>query len=70
MCFIGCSAFHNAVGIVEAVTQGLKTSGPENISIVAQSYDGTSVMSGQILGVQQRFKEVYPCVYIHCMAHK
>ncbi len=35
--------------------------------IVSQGYDGASVMSGNISGVQQRMKEVAPyAVYIHC----
>ena len=38
--------------------------------IVSQGYDGASVMSGNISGVQQRMKEVAPyAVYIHCYAH-
>ena len=38
--------------------------------IVSQGYDGASVMSGNIFGVQQRVKEVAPyAVYIHCYAH-
>ena len=38
--------------------------------MVSQGYDGASVMSGNISGVQQRMKEVVPyAVYIHCYAH-
>ncbi len=41
------------------------------VPIVAQSYDGASVMSGHLTGVQQRIKEDYPfAIYVHCMAHK
>ncbi len=58
--FNDCSASRNAVGIVDAIRQGLKTCGLENIPIVAQSYDGASVMSRQVSGVQQRIKEVHP----------
>ena len=36
----------------------------------AQGYDGTSVMSGHINGVQARVSRVNPkAVYIHCRAH-
>ena len=36
----------------------------------AQGYDGTSVMSGHINGVQARVRRVNPkAVYIHCRAH-
>ncbi|KAL4101261.1 hypothetical protein QTP88_021281 [Uroleucon formosanum] len=39
--------------------------------IVAQSYDGASVMSGCLGGVQAKIKEHYPCaIYTHCMAHR
>jgi len=38
--------------------------------IVSQGYDGASVMSGKISGVQQCIKEHAPmAVYIHCYAH-
>ncbi|KAL4127212.1 hypothetical protein QTP88_011403 [Uroleucon formosanum] len=39
--------------------------------IVAQSYDGASVMSGCLGGVQAKIKEHYSCaIYTHCMAHR
>ena len=38
--------------------------------IVAQCYDGASVMSGHLSGVQSRVKEVVPHAhYVHCYAH-
>ena len=38
--------------------------------IISQGYDGTSVMSGQCSGVQQRIRNVAPnALYIHCYAH-
>ena len=71
LCFIDCSASQNAAGIVDAINTGLEICGLKNIPIVAQSYDGASVMSGQVSGVQQRIKETHPyAVYIHCLAHK
>jgi len=39
--------------------------------IVAQSFDGASVMSGRFNGVQAKVKENYPyAIYTHCMAHR
>lgn len=38
---------------------------------VAQCYDGASVMSGNLRGVQARIKEIAPLViYMHCHAHR
>ena len=38
--------------------------------LVSQGYDGASVMSGKISGVQARIKEIAPsALYIHCNAH-
>lgn len=39
--------------------------------IVAQAYDGASVMSGRFNGVQQKIKDKHPhAIYTHCMAHR
>ena len=39
--------------------------------LVAQCYDGASVMSGQHRGVQSIVKETYPNAhYVHCYAHQ
>lgn len=39
--------------------------------LIAQSYDGAAVMSGQKSGVNVRVKELYPyAYYIHCYAHQ
>lgn len=55
----------------KAIYKGLDMCGVKNIPIVAQSYDGASVMSGHVSGVQQRIKETHPYpAYIHCLAHK
>lgn len=41
------------------------------VKIIAQSYDGASVMSGHLNGVQSKLKSFYPCaIYTHCMAHR
>ncbi|KAL4089358.1 hypothetical protein QTP88_024405 [Uroleucon formosanum] len=39
--------------------------------LIAQSYDGSAVMSGQKAGVNVKIKEKYPFAYfIHCYAHQ
>lgn len=43
----------------------------KSLKIVAQSYDGASVMSGCLNGVQAKIKQYFPCaIYTHCMAHR
>jgi len=43
----------------------------KTLNITAQSYDGASVMSGCLEGVQAKIKQLYPCtIYTHCMAHR
>ncbi|XP_049892032.1 zinc finger MYM-type protein 1-like [Epinephelus moara] len=61
----------NAESITNAIEQVLESNGLNDLLCVAQAYDGASVMSGSISGVQTRFKEKHPeAVYIHCYAHK
>lgn len=64
---------HNAAGITEAIFSELEKlkihKTPEKV--IAQSYDGTSVMSGQHTGVQARVKAVYQNAnFVHCYAHQ
>jgi len=50
---------------------GLENAGLSGIPVVAQAYDGASVMSGRENGVQMKIREVHPtAVYVHCMAHR
>ncbi|KAJ8027872.1 Zinc finger MYM-type protein 1 [Holothuria leucospilota] len=45
--------------------------GLRNVDIVGQCYDGASVMSGHVNGVQARLKEHFPnAQYVHCHAHR
>ena len=38
--------------------------------LIAQTYDGASVMSGQLTGLQARVREDYPhALFIHCCGH-
>ena len=51
-----CDAILNAT-----ISLGLKC------TFIAQCYDGASVMSGHVTGVQTRFSEVHwSAVYVHC----
>lgn len=39
--------------------------------LVAQCYDGASVMSGHLNGVQSKVKEIAPqAIFVHCLAHR
>lgn len=39
--------------------------------LIAQSYDGAAVMSGELGGLQTRVRETYPsALFVHCMAHR
>lgn len=43
----------------------------KSLKIVAQSYDGASVMSGCLNGVQVKIKQYFPsAIYTHCMSHR
>jgi len=69
--FKDCSNLTDAHGLAECITNGLKTNGLDNIAIVAQAYDGASVMSGSKNGVQSIIREAHPsAAYTHCMAHR
>lgn len=42
-----------------------------NVPVVAQVYDGASVMVGKFNGVQEKIQTEYPyAIYTHCMAHR
>jgi len=65
--FIDVSEKQDADALSTSITNFLKEN---NITepIVAQSYDGASVMSGRFNGVQQKIKN--KAIYIHYMAHR
>jgi len=64
---------HDAAGISEAIfkkLEELKLDKTPN-KVIAQSYDGTSVMSGKNTGVQARVKAIYKNAhFVHCYAHQ
>jgi len=69
--FIDVSSSQKAIDIVAAILKFFEQSSMKDVKIIAQSYDGASVMSGQHGGVQTLMKKHYPyAIYIHCMAHR
>lgn len=70
--FIDCSNKQDAKTLTQYIFEYLKMCGinPQT-PIVAQSFDGASVMSGRFNGVQSKVKEKYPyAIYTHCMSHR
>ncbi|XP_008183461.1 zinc finger MYM-type protein 1-like [Acyrthosiphon pisum] len=73
LCFVDVSKRQTSNHIVTALFECFEKQKltMSKIKIIAQSYDGASVMSGHLRGVQSRIKEHYPyAVYTHCMAHR
>ena len=69
--FMNCPEARNAIGLYCKIKQSIAAHNLENIPIIAQSFDGASVMSGKYNGVQTLLQKDYPeAIYIHCMAHK
>ena len=62
----------DAKALAEKIVARLQVLGLNIKQCVAQCYDGASVKSGQVSGVQQRLREIVGngCVYIHCHAHR
>ncbi|XP_063920420.1 zinc finger MYM-type protein 1-like [Zophobas morio] len=60
----------NAESLNGLIQEKIKTCGLDLQNCIAQAYDGASVMSGHLNGVQARFKRDVPhAVYIHCFNH-
>ncbi|CAI6362872.1 unnamed protein product [Macrosiphum euphorbiae] len=69
--FIDCSQSRDAESLKNIIINELKQLEIADIPIVAQTYDGASVMSGAVGGLQTKIREKYPtAVYFHCAAHK
>lgn len=61
----------DAENITSAIENQLTLSGINLVMCVAQSYDGASVMSGAVGGVQAKFRVNHPeAIYVHCYAHQ
>ncbi len=69
--FLDCSASRDSEGLSKLILEFLDKCELSNMPIIAQSYDGASVMSGKNRGVQAIIRETHPhAVYIHCLAHR
>ena len=69
--FYDCSNLRKAQELFLIIKTELENIGIFNIPIIAQSYDGASVMSGDLNGVQSLVAKVHPqAIYIHCMSHR
>jgi hypothetical protein len=61
----------DAESLYITIVETLKELGLNRCVVVAQCYDGASVMSGTISGVQARVRQIHSCaVYIHCHSHR
>lgn len=67
--FINVSKKQDASSLCSYIFNFLDMNQLSEIPIVAQSYDGASVMSGRIGGVQQKVKIKYPFAYIRTVWH-
>lgn len=57
--------------LAKVIFQELETLGIGPEKLIAQCYDGASVMSGKFGGVQNKIKEKYPNAhFVHCYAHQ
>ncbi|CAG2212069.1 unnamed protein product [Mytilus edulis] len=60
----------DAEHIFKAILENIQNSGLNLVNLRGQGYDGASVMSGVVSGVQQRIKEQCPnAPYVHCKSH-
>lgn len=61
----------NAESLCKYITEHLFDLGIDIKACIGQSYDGASVMSGHLSGVQARIKEYSEmALYVHCYAHR
>lgn len=61
----------NARSLLDYIYEALNRCGIDSQECVAQTYDGASVMSGNLMGVQALFRQDVPrAIYVHCMNHR
>ena len=61
----------NATSLAEHISGEIARSGIHNSLVVAQCYDGASVMAGKYNGVQAILRLRFPnAIYVHCHAHR
>ena len=72
--FVGFSELSDldAKALADKIVERLQVLGLDVHKCVAQRYDGVSVMSGEVSGVQQRLRDIAGngCMYVHCYAHR
>jgi hypothetical protein len=69
--FKDCSNDRNAEHLARMVLNVFQDLGLHDLTIVAQTYDGSSVMSGKNAGLQTKVRAKYPeATFFHCYAHK
>lgn len=69
--FQDVSNSRTAKGLYTNLKETLSSIGVFNVPIIAQSYDGASVMSGIYGGVQALLKDDHKnAIFIHCMSHR
>ena len=67
--FTDVSADRTAAGLMGHVEKVVETYHLQD-KLVGQTYDGASVMSGQLSGLQKRVLDKYPkALFVHCHAH-
>lgn len=60
----------DAETIAQSILSCMELWGLDITKLRGQGYDGASVMSGHVSGVQSRIREVSPkAVYVHCRSH-
>ena len=70
--FLGFSALKamDAETISQEILNVTEKYGLEMQKLVGQGYDGCSTMAGEVSGVQQRIRDLYPKAYfMHCTSH-
>ena len=69
--FVDVSMNKNAAGISQVVKDKLGEYSNIKDKLIMQTYDGASVMSGHINGVQAIVRQDYPIAhFVHCSAHR
>lgn len=70
ICFTDVSKDRSATAIYDHVLRYLNLFDCKD-KLIAQTYDGASVMAGHLNGVQTKVREVIPeAVFVHCYSHK
>lgn len=69
--FVDVSNSRDAASLSNVVLKKLEELGLDNVSIVAQTYDGANVMSGDKAGLQAKIRGIHKfAIFVHCYAHK